>query len=123
MKKMNLKEQVDTKTYECMVKLSKKYAQSLLRSGYPSNTHVYELNQDFLERKLPKPEALFLARAKRFFKELPFIEGLIFLNDYLEKDKNYQFWWLVYGNEDFIRKERKKLECKIKSKIKYLLAG
>ena len=112
----------ETESSKYMKAMSKRYSDSLLRSGYPSNTHVYELNSLFLESKLPRGDAMFLVRAKRFYSSLPFMEGMIFLNDYLEKDKNYPFWWLTYGNEEFITKERKKLECKLIPQINYLLA-
>lgn len=119
MRVMNFKE---TENGKYMKAIARRYSESLMKSGYPSNTHVYELNSTFLESKLPRKDAAFLVRAKRFYSSLDFMEGIIFLNDYLEKDKNYPYWWLTYGNEDYITKERKKLECKLIPLINYLLA-
>lgn len=108
--------------YDYMFIMSKKYNNSLIKSGYPTNTHVYDINLTYLETKQDQSETIFLTRVRRFFSSLSYLQGMIFINDYLEKDKNYQFWWLDYGNEDFINKERRKLECKLKPRIKYLLA-
>ena len=31
--------------------MSKRYNRSLIKSGYPTNTHVYDINLTFLEKK------------------------------------------------------------------------
>lgn len=122
MRNKNNKKNSQGLNYEYMLILSEKYTRSLIKSGYPTNTHVYDINLTYLKTKLPHVEAVFLLKIRRFFSSLSFLQGMILVNDYLEKDKNYQYWWLDYGNEDFINRERKKLECKLKPRFKYLIA-
>ena len=61
------------------------YSSSLLNSGYPSKTHVYDLNTSYLRVRMPRKEASFLLKVNEFFRNLTFVQGLIFVNDYLEK--------------------------------------
>lgn len=108
-----------SKTEEEMI--TKEYSFSLSRSGLPSNTHVYDLNTSYLRFRMPRKEASFLLKANEFFRKLTFVQGLIFVNDYLERGKNYRFWWMRYGNEEFYEQERRKLQWKLKTKFAYLM--
>ena len=101
--------------------ITTEYSSSLLNSGYPSNTHVYDLNTSYLRFRMPRKEASFLLKVNEFFRNLTFVQGLIFVNDYLEKGNNYPFWWMKYGSRDFYEQERRALECKLKKKYGYLM--
>ncbi|MBR6225877.1 MAG: hypothetical protein IKQ78_01520 [Bacilli bacterium] len=103
--------------------IKKEYSSSLFHSGFPSNTHVYDLNTAYLRFRMPRKEASFLLKANEFFRNLNFVQGLIFVNDYLEKGNNYRFWWMKLGNRDFYEQERRDLECKLKDKYGYLMGA
>lgn len=100
-----------------------KYTSSLFESGFPSNTHVYDLNISYLRFRMPRKEASFLLKMNEFFRKLTFVQGLIFVNDYLEKGNNYRFWWMKYGNKEFYEQERRALECKLKKNYGYLMGA
>ena len=104
-------------------RLSERYSSSLLKTGFPSNTHVYDLNIPYLRFRMPRKEASFLLKANDFFKRLTFVQGLIFVNDYLEKGKNYPFWWMKYGSKEFYEQERRKLKCKLKTEYIRLMGA
>lgn len=101
--------------------ITKTYCSSLSRTGYPSNTHVYDLNTSYLRFRMPRKEASFLLKVNDFFKKLTFVQGLIFVNDYLERGKNYRFWWMKYGSKEFYEQERSKLKCKLKTEYRNLM--
>ena len=103
--------------------ITKAYSLSLSGTGYPSNTHVYDLNTSYLRFRMPRKEASFLLKANDFFKRLTFVQGLIFVNDYLEKGKNYRFWWMKYGSKEFYEQERRKLRWKIKTEYQHLMGA
>jgi len=96
---------------------AKKYFRSLCENGFPTNTHVYDLNSEYLESRLPREEAKYLLNMKSFYYSLPFIHRLIFVNEYLEKGKYYQFWWMKYGSEKFMQEERRRFKCNLSRKI------
>ena len=98
-----------------------RYEKSLSRSGFPSNAHVYDLDCVYLQTRLPRREAKYLLKMSRFFYSLTYMEGLIFLNDYLERGKNYRYWWMKYGDEKFIRRERRRFRCNLLGKFDYLI--
>ena len=104
-------------------RLSERYSSSLLKTGFPSNTPVYDLNIPYLRFRMPRKEASFLLKANDFFKRLTFVQGLIFVNDYLEKGKNYPFWWMKYGSKEFYEQERRKLKCKLKTEYIRLMGA
>lgn len=111
------------KTIRLEETIKKEYSSSLFHSGFPSNTHVYDLNTSYLRFRMPRKEASFLLKANEFFRNLNFVQGLIFVNDYLEKGNNYRFWWMKLGNRDFYEQERRDLECKLKDKYGYLMGA
>ena len=104
-------------------KITKEYSLSLRQTGLPSNTHVYDLNTSYLKFRMPRKEASFLLKVHEIFRKLTFVQGLIFVNDFLEKGKNYPFWWMHYGNKDFYEQERRKLQCKLKKNYFYLMGA
>ena len=103
--------------------ITKAYSSSLSGAGYPSNTHVYDLNTFYLRFRRPRKEASFLLKVNDFFKRLTFVQGLIFVNDYLERGKNYRFWWMKYGSKEFYEQERRKLRCKLKTEYAKLMGA
>lgn len=106
----------DSKDY-----FAKRYFRSLCETGFPTNTHVYDLNSEYLESRLPREEAKYLLNMKNFYYSLPFLQRLIFVNEYLEKGKYYQYWWLKYGTEKFMQEERRKFKCCLTKQILSLL--
>ena len=103
--------------------IKNEYSSSLFHSGFPSNTHVYDLNTSYLRFRMPRKEVSFLLKVNEFFRKLTFVQGLIFVNDYLEKGNNYRFWWMKYGNQEFYEQERRILECKLKKNYGYLMGA
>ena len=97
--------------------LTKKYFRSLCETGFPTNTHVYELNSEYLESRLPREEARYLLNMKSIYNSLPILQQLIFVNEFLENGRYYQYWWMKYGSERYMQEERKKLKCKLTKRI------
>lgn len=97
--------------------MSKRYFKSLVDVGFATNTHVYELNCDYLKSRLPRSEAKYLLDMKNFYDSLTPFQGMILINEYLEKGKYYPYWWMKYGDEKFIAEQRRKFKCKLANQI------
>lgn len=97
--------------------LAKKYFKSLCESGFPTNTHVYELNTQYLRSRLPREEAKYLLKMWAFYNTLSYLHKLIFVNEYLEKGKYYAYWWMKYGTEKYIQEERRRFKCNLTKRI------
>lgn len=74
------------------------YRQSLVEVGHSADFHVYDLEQDLIERKGNLAAGRFLIMTKKFYESLEGIKKKIFLCEVLERGRHYPYWYLPYAD-------------------------
>jgi len=74
------------------------YRQSLVEVGHSADFHVYDLEQDLIERKRNLAAGKFLMIAKKYYESLEGIKKKIFLCEILERGRHYPYWYLPYAD-------------------------
>ncbi len=75
------------------------YRQSLIYVGMSPDTHVYDLDYDYLSSK-DSLEAKFLKDIVDLYLELGDMESKIFVCQVLEYGRYFPFWWMKYLLEE-----------------------
>ncbi|MCR5348160.1 MAG: hypothetical protein K6E59_00930 [Bacilli bacterium] len=71
-----------------------RYRKALKAVGKSMDYHVYDLSYSFLASLRACPEAGYLLRVRRFYDALDSCDRMIFVNEILEKDRHYRFWFM-----------------------------
>lgn len=83
--------------------LKRRYRRSLLALGMSPDTHIFDLDYDWLCYKNTR-ESRFLREVVDFYLELNEVESRIFVCQVLERGRHFPFWWL-----GFVRQEKEYL--------------
>ena len=75
-------------------KLRRKYRESLIAVGKSPDYHVYDLTVAFLSSLRPCTASRCLIAVKHFYDSLGVRDQAIFVNEVLEKDRHYPFWFM-----------------------------
>lgn len=75
------------------------YRQSLIYLGMSPDTHVYDLDYDYLSSK-DSIQAKFLMDIVDFYLSLNELESKIFVCQVLEYGRYFPFWWMNYLKEE-----------------------
>lgn len=71
------------------------YRQSLIHIGMSPDTHVFDIDYDYLSSK-GSIQAKFLMDIIDFYLELDDFQSKIFISQVLEHGRYYPFWWMNY---------------------------
>ena len=85
-----------------------RYRACLLKLGKSPDYHIYDLTYAFLATAKPTVYARALAKLKHFYDDLDVEDKPIFVNEVLEKNRHYPFWFMGEGyrrNEFETRRE------------------
>ncbi len=96
---------VDLSLKDYSLLLGALYRQSLVQVGMSPDTHVFDLDYDYLSSK-DSIQAKFLMDVIDFYLELNELESKIFICQILEYGRYFPFWWMNYLFEE---KEYKRL--------------
>lgn len=98
----NLEFNKKRKTY--FKNLRHEYRDNLRKIGLSPDEHLERVDFNHLPFFMDKKPILFLKNVTKFYDKLDPLEKLIFVNEYLEKGRHGDFWWLYYfRKEDFKR--------------------
>ncbi len=75
------------------------FRQALLDLGYSPDSHVYDVDDDYLLYEKGTASNDFVSRVRSFYRSLSPFKRRILVCDYLEKGRHYRFWWLEYADE------------------------
>lgn len=84
------------------------YRQALINIGFSADTHLYELPINGIKEREQDASTSFILEIAKLYEVLPFEEKNIFLIEFLEKGRHYNFWYLHYYGYKKFRHLRKK---------------
>ncbi len=94
------------------------YRQALINIGFSADAHIYDLPLERIRKNHSNVSGEYILRVAETYDSLEGIEKEIFLLDFLEKGRHYQFWYLDRCNTKQYREAQKDTLRDISSLIK-----